>query len=70
MTMEDWVKRIDAFLKFDEREILKNAGEITAEIAKQHAENEFDKYRLIQDKLFESDFDKDTKKLLSATKKR
>jgi hypothetical protein len=70
MTMEDWAKRIDAFLKFDEREILMNAGEITAEIAKQHAEKEFEKYRIIQDKFFESDFDKETKKLLSITKKK
>jgi len=58
MTMEDWAKRIDAFLEFDEREILKNAGKITFEIAKQHAESEFEKYRIAQDRLFESDFDK------------
>ena len=62
MTMEDWAKRIDAFLEFDEREILKNAGEITAEIAKQHAESEFENYRIVQDRLFESDFDKLVKK--------
>ncbi|MBI5002007.1 virulence RhuM family protein [Candidatus Woesearchaeota archaeon] len=64
MTMEDWSKRLDLFLEFDEREILKSAGEITAEIAKQHAESEFEKYRIVQDNLFESDFDKVTKKLL------
>src|SRR3989338_415101 len=64
MTMEDWAKRLDLFLEFDEREILKSAGEITAEIAKQHAESEFEKYRIVQDNLFESDFDKVTKKLL------
>ncbi len=64
MTMEDWAKRIDAFLEFDEREILKSAGKITAEIAKQHAETEFEKYRIIQDQLFQSDFDKFSRKLL------
>lgn len=57
MTMQDWSKRLDAFLKFDEREILKNAGKITTEIAKQFAESEFEKYRIIQDRLFQSDFD-------------
>jgi hypothetical protein len=57
MTMGDWVKRLDKFLEFDEREILKEAGKITTKKAKEIAENEFEKYRLIQDKLFESDFD-------------
>ena len=63
MTMEDWAKRLDAFLEFDEREILESAGEISAEIAKDHAESEFEKYRVIQDRLFESDFDKEVQKL-------
>ncbi len=58
MTMEDWAKRLDLFLQFDDREILQNAGTISAEIAKQHAESEFEKYRIVQDKLFQSDFDK------------
>ncbi|MBI5064592.1 virulence RhuM family protein [Candidatus Woesearchaeota archaeon] len=58
MTMEDWSKRLDLFLEFDEREILKNAGKITMRIAKEFAESEFEKYRIVQDKLFESDFDK------------
>lgn len=58
MTMEDWSKRLDKFLEFDDRDILQNAGKITQEIAKQHAESEFEKYRIIQDKLFLSDFDK------------
>jgi hypothetical protein len=58
MTMEDWAKRLDIFLQADEREILKDAGKISAQIAKEHAESEFEKYRIIQDKLFESDFDK------------
>ena len=63
MTMEDWAKRLDEFLKFNEREILKDAGKISAEIAKDHAESEFEKYRIIQDRLFESDFDREIKKL-------
>jgi hypothetical protein len=64
MTMEDWAKRLDLFLEFDDRDILKDAGTITAQIAKQHAESEFEKYRIIQDRLFESDFDKEIKKQL------
>ncbi|MBN2664771.1 MAG: virulence RhuM family protein [Bacteroidales bacterium] len=58
MTMEDWAKRLDLFLQFDDREILQNASIISAAIAKVHAETEFEKYRVIQDKLFQSDFDK------------
>lgn len=57
MTMEDWAKRLDIFLSADEREVLKDAGRISAEIAKEHAEGEFEKYRVIQDRLFQSDFD-------------
>jgi len=68
MTMEDWANRLDLFLKFDDREILQDAGEITAEIAKKHAESEFDTYRITQDKLFESDFDKELKKQLEGGK--
>ena len=58
MTMEDWVKRLDLFLMADDREVLQDAGKITAEIAKAKAETEFEKYRVIQDRLFMSDFDK------------
>ena len=50
-------QRLDLFLEFDEREILQDAGKITAKIAKEYAESEFEKYRIIQDKLFKSDFD-------------
>jgi hypothetical protein len=63
MTMEDWAKRLDKFLEFDERDILKDAGKISAKIAKNHAESEFEKYRIVQDRLFESDFDKEIKAL-------
>jgi hypothetical protein len=58
MTMEDWKIRLDAFLKFTEYEILNNPGKVTAEIAKTFAESEFEKYRIVQDRLFKSDFDK------------
>ena len=58
MTMQDWAKRLDLFLEFDDRDILENAGKITAQIAKEKAESEFEKFRIIQDMLFESDFDK------------
>lgn len=58
MTMEDWSKRLDLFLMADDRELLQDAGKITAEIAKAKAETEFEKYRIVQDRLFMSDFDK------------
>ena len=58
MSMEDWAKRLDGFLEFNGTEILTDAGKISAEQAKLHAETEFEKYRIIQDKLFMSDFDK------------
>ena len=64
MTMEDWSKRLDAFLEFDERQVLKDSGKVTAQIAKDHAESEFEKYRIVQDRLFESDFDLELKKQL------
>lgn len=63
MSMEDWSKRLDAFLEFDEREVLQNSGKISAKLAQTHAESEFEKYRIAQDRLFESDFDKAVKKL-------
>ncbi len=58
MTMEDWSTKLDAFLKFNVAEILQNKGKVTAEIAKQFAESEFEQYRLIQDSVYKSDFDK------------
>lgn len=68
MTMADWADKLNAFLKFNEAEILKNAGKITAEVAKSFAESEFEKYRPIQDRLFESDFDRVVKKFLEDKK--
>lgn len=64
MTMEDWAKRLDKFLEADERDILQDSGKVTALFAKEFAENEFEKYRIIQDRLFESDFDNELKKQL------
>ena len=58
MTMEDWAKRIDAYLSSDERPLLDHAGSVSHEEAVLHAETEFEKYRIIQDRLFQSDFDK------------
>jgi len=57
MTMQDWEIRLNRFIEATDREILQDAGKVTAEIAKAHAESEFEKYRIIQDRLFESDFD-------------
>ena len=58
MTMEDWTKRLDMFLEFTGREILTNAGTVSKITAVAHAESEFEKYRVTQDKLYQSDFDK------------
>ncbi len=58
MTMEDWAKRIDKFLDLTDRPVLTDAGHVSAEQAKEYAETEFEKYRVIQDKLFRSDFDR------------
>ncbi|MBR5699060.1 MAG: virulence RhuM family protein [Prevotella sp.] len=63
MTMEDWAKRIDAYLSSDERPLLDNAGSVSHEEAVLYAETEFEKYRIIQDRLFQSDFDKYLDKL-------
>ena len=58
MTMQDWSQRLNRFLEFNEHEILHDTGRVTHEIAKAFAESEFEKYRIVQDKLFESDFDR------------
>jgi len=69
MTMKDWVKQLNTFLKFNEEDVLQDAGKVTAEIAKSFAENEFEKYKPIQEKDYISDFDKQIKKLSSKDKK-
>lgn len=58
MTMQDWSQRLNRFLEFNEHEILLDTGRVTHEIAKAFAESEFEKYRVVQDRLFESDFDR------------
>lgn len=58
MSMEDWAKRLDGFLEFNGNELLTGSGKIREEQAKLHAETEYEKYRMIQDRLYESDFDR------------
>ena len=67
MTMADWSRRLDLFLTADDREVLRDSGKITAEIAKSKAETEFEKYRIVQDRLFMSDYDKYLQELQSRT---
>ena len=64
MTMSDWAEKLNVFLKFNQREVLENPGKVTSAIAKSFAETEFEKYRVVQDQLFESDFDKHIRKQL------
>ena len=63
LSMSDWAKHLDLILQANGRDLLQNAGKITATLAKQHAESEFEKYRPMQDRLFESDFDKEIKRI-------
>lgn len=63
MTMEDWATKLNAFLKFNQREILDNPGKVSQEVARVFAESEFEKYRVIQDRLYESDFDRTVRAL-------
>lgn len=65
MTMEDWAQRLDSYLQLTGREVLQNAGSVSRKDAIRHAESEFEKYRIVQDRLYESDFDK----LVEETKK-
>ena len=68
MTMQDWEIRLNRFIAATDRAILQNAGKVTAEIAKAHAESEFEKYRIVQDRLFESDFDRMLKQIKAIQK--
>jgi hypothetical protein len=67
--MKDWVEKLDAFLKFNKRDILQDSGKISHEVTVALAESEWEKYRIIQDKEYISDFDKEVKKLLDSKKK-
>jgi hypothetical protein len=68
MKMADWIQRLDAFLQFNEYQILKDAGKVRHDVAVKLAEKEYEKFRLVQDKNFESDFEKEVKKLTDKTK--
>ncbi|CAA6603843.1 conserved hypothetical protein [Rhodospirillaceae bacterium LM-1] len=70
MTMQDWETRLNRFIAATDREILQDAGRVSAEIAQAHAFSEFEKYRIIQDRLFESDFDREVKALSTTAKGR
>lgn len=63
MKMADWIQKLDAFLKFNEYDILQDAGKVRHDVAIRLAEKEYEKFRVVQDKNFESDFDKEIKKL-------
>ena len=67
MTMKDWALKLNSFLRFNEREILNDNGKISAEVAKNLAEGEFEKYQIIQDRDFESDFDRQIKNWIAAS---
>jgi hypothetical protein len=67
MSMKDWVSKLDAFLQFNEYQVLKDAGRISADIAKHLAEEQYENFRVVQDKLYESDFDKEVKAITSKT---
>ncbi len=69
MSMKDWIQKLNAFLKFSEYEILTNAGKISHEVAEELALKEYEKYRVVQDKNYISDFDKEVKKLLKKARK-
>ena len=68
MTMKDWAGKLNAFLQFNERDILDHPGKVSQAVAKAFAESEFEKYRVVQDRLFESDFDRHIKKALEGGK--
>jgi hypothetical protein len=67
MTMQDWETRLNRFIEATDRDVLQDAGKVTVEIAKAHAESEFEKYRIVQDRLFESDFDRVVKQIESGS---
>jgi hypothetical protein len=67
MTMQDWISKLEGFLTLNDREILQGAGNVSAELAKSHAEQEFGKFRVLDDQHFESDFDQMVKRLPAKT---
>jgi hypothetical protein len=69
MKMQDWIDKLDAFLRFNDYDVLTNAGSISAEVAKNLAASEYEKYRVIQDREYISDFDKAVKKSLNSNQR-
>jgi hypothetical protein len=70
MKMLDWIRKLDAFLQFNEYEILKDAGKVSHEVAKQLAAEQYAKFRVTQDRLFESDFEREAKRIVAQKRKR
>lgn len=70
MKMEDWIKKLDAFLGFNEYEILRDAGKMSHDVVKKLSEKEYEKFRILQDRTFESDFDREIKKIRDTNPKR
>jgi hypothetical protein len=70
MKMQDWIDKLDAFLRFNDYDVLTNAGSISAEVTKNLAASEYEKYRVIQDREYESDFDKVVKKSLNSAQRK
>ena len=70
MYMKDWVAKLDAFLRFNEEDVLQDSGKVSHDVAVALAENEYEKYRIVQDRMLESDFDREVKKLLDSEKKK
>lgn len=68
MTMQDWEERLNGLLKLWDRDNLKDAGKVSAELARAHAETKFEKYRIVQDRLFESNFDRVIKQIEAGDK--
>jgi hypothetical protein len=70
MYMKDWVAKLDAFLRFNEEDVLQDSGKVRHDVAVALAEKEYEKYRVVQDRMLESDFDREVKKLLNSRKKK
>jgi len=70
MYMKDWVAKLDAFLRFNEEDVLQDSGKVSHDVAVALAESEYEKYRVVQDRMLESDFDREVKKLLNSKKKK
>jgi hypothetical protein len=70
MYMKDWVAKLDAFLRFNEEDILQDSGKVSHDVAVALAEKEYEKYRVVQDRMLESDFDREVKKLLDSENKK